>query len=245
MSSVLNCSLPRSSMSTSPVIRSPFFNTSTSVLAANAGAATSARRAAAIARTAARARLKGKDGTGGVYRLTAVARFAILPRRRAAPRAPPRSDSLHELAQRGGTLAERGGEKRRGGFEHAHGLDVVLLEQSLDAVDRRAKRVRGTGLDVCALLEPAQQVGGDLYEVLRLPGGRVMVALGDVSGKGIPAALFMGIHDDAPPQHGTPVSAARPARSRDQRGRRKHAASSTGFISGDAPPPRPGRPFTA
>ena len=54
-------------------------------------------------------------------------------------------------------------------------------------------RVRGTGLDVHALLEPAQQVGGDLYEVLRLDDGRVMVAVGDVSGKGIPAALFMAV----------------------------------------------------
>ncbi|HXY42314.1 MAG TPA: fused response regulator/phosphatase [Vicinamibacteria bacterium] len=56
-----------------------------------------------------------------------------------------------------------------------------------------ASRVQGTGLDVHALLEPAQQVGGDLYEVLRLADDRVMVALGDVSGKGIPAALFMGV----------------------------------------------------
>jgi len=56
-----------------------------------------------------------------------------------------------------------------------------------------ASRVRGTGLDVHALLEPAQQVGGDLYEVLRLADDRVMVAVGDVSGKGIPAALFMGV----------------------------------------------------
>ena len=39
-----------------------------------------------------------------------------------------------------------------------------------------ASRVRGTGLDVHALLEPAQQVGGDLYEVLRLADDRVMVA---------------------------------------------------------------------
>jgi phosphoserine phosphatase RsbU/P len=54
-------------------------------------------------------------------------------------------------------------------------------------------RTRGTGLDVHALLEPAQQVGGDLYEVLRLDEARVLVALGDVSGKGIPAALFMAV----------------------------------------------------
>jgi phosphoserine phosphatase RsbU/P len=56
-----------------------------------------------------------------------------------------------------------------------------------------ASRVKGTGLDVHAELAPAQQVGGDLYEVLRMADGRVLVALGDVSGKGIPAALFMGV----------------------------------------------------
>ena len=42
-----------------------------------------------------------------------------------------------------------------------------------------------------AVLEPALQVGGDLFEVLRLGPDRVLVAVGDVSGKGIPAALFM------------------------------------------------------
>jgi len=54
-------------------------------------------------------------------------------------------------------------------------------------------RTKGTGLDVHALLDPAQQVGGDLYEVLRLADDRVLVAVGDVSGKGIPAALFMAV----------------------------------------------------
>jgi phosphoserine phosphatase RsbU/P len=54
-------------------------------------------------------------------------------------------------------------------------------------------QVQGTGLDVHAVLEPALQVGGDLFEVLRLGPDRVLVALGDVSGKGIPAALFMAV----------------------------------------------------
>ena len=54
-------------------------------------------------------------------------------------------------------------------------------------------QVEGTGLDVHALLEPAQQVGGDLFEVLRLTDDRVLIAVGDVSGKGIPAALFMAV----------------------------------------------------
>lgn len=51
----------------------------------------------------------------------------------------------------------------------------------------------GTGLDIHALLEPAQQVGGDLYVALRTAADRVFVAVGDVSGKGIPASLFMAV----------------------------------------------------
>ena len=56
-----------------------------------------------------------------------------------------------------------------------------------------AAATRGTGLDVHAIIEPALLVGGDLYEVLRASDDRVVVALGDVSGKGIPAALFMAV----------------------------------------------------
>jgi phosphoserine phosphatase RsbU/P len=51
----------------------------------------------------------------------------------------------------------------------------------------------GSGLDVYAVVEPAREVGGDLYEVLRVSDKRIVVALGDVSGKGIPAALFMAV----------------------------------------------------
>jgi sigma-B regulation protein RsbU (phosphoserine phosphatase) len=51
----------------------------------------------------------------------------------------------------------------------------------------------GTGLEAHALLQPAQQVGGDLYEVLRTPEGNLVLVMGDVSGKGIPAALFMAV----------------------------------------------------
>lgn len=52
---------------------------------------------------------------------------------------------------------------------------------------------KGTGIDVYAVIEPALEVGGDLYEVLRATDRRLVVALGDVSGKGIPAALFMAV----------------------------------------------------
>lgn len=39
--------------------------------------------------------------------------------------------------------------------------------------------------------EPAYQVGGDFYDFIELPDGKLGVALGDVSGKGVSAALYM------------------------------------------------------
>jgi sigma-B regulation protein RsbU (phosphoserine phosphatase) len=44
--------------------------------------------------------------------------------------------------------------------------------------------------DLAARLIPARAVGGDLYDYFRL-GGKLYVLVGDVSGKGVPAALFM------------------------------------------------------
>jgi phosphoserine phosphatase RsbU/P len=47
------------------------------------------------------------------------------------------------------------------------------------------------GLDYCGKCRPALGVGGDYYDFLALPRGRLGIALGDVSGKGIAAALMM------------------------------------------------------
>jgi sigma-B regulation protein RsbU (phosphoserine phosphatase) len=49
----------------------------------------------------------------------------------------------------------------------------------------------GFPLDVFAIMEPAQDVGGDLYDVFRSERGALYFTIGDVSGKGVPAALFM------------------------------------------------------
>ena len=49
------------------------------------------------------------------------------------------------------------------------------------------------GVDFAAECLPAWQVGGDFYDVVSLPGGRVSFVLGDVSGHGISAALLMGL----------------------------------------------------
>lgn len=46
-------------------------------------------------------------------------------------------------------------------------------------------------VDFAAVCEPAWQVGGDFYDIFPADNGRVAVILGDVSGKGVPAALLM------------------------------------------------------
>jgi phosphoserine phosphatase RsbU/P len=46
------------------------------------------------------------------------------------------------------------------------------------------------GWDMAAACEEAASVGGDTYDVIRLDEGRVAVCVGDVAGKGIPAALL-------------------------------------------------------
>ncbi len=47
------------------------------------------------------------------------------------------------------------------------------------------------GVEFGAVLEPAREVGGDLYGVCAAADDRLVVFLGDVSGKGIPASMFM------------------------------------------------------
>ena len=46
---------------------------------------------------------------------------------------------------------------------------------------------------VHAAMTPAQGVGGDFYDYFPLDGGRLGVVIGDVSGKGVPAALLMAV----------------------------------------------------
>lgn len=46
-------------------------------------------------------------------------------------------------------------------------------------------------LEFAARCVPAKHVGGDLYDFVQLAGGKIGIAIGDVSGKGVPAALYM------------------------------------------------------
>ena len=50
-----------------------------------------------------------------------------------------------------------------------------------------------SGVEAFGMTRPANTVGGDFYDVQRLPDGRVLFALGDVAGKGSPASLLMAL----------------------------------------------------
>ncbi len=50
-----------------------------------------------------------------------------------------------------------------------------------------------SGIEAFGMTRPANTVGGDFYDILPLPDGRLLLALGDVAGKGSPAALLMAL----------------------------------------------------
>lgn len=51
----------------------------------------------------------------------------------------------------------------------------------------------GPGFETLGFSRPANTVGGDFYDILPLDDGRVVIAVGDVAGKGSPAALLMAL----------------------------------------------------
>ncbi|HIX73463.1 MAG TPA: SpoIIE family protein phosphatase [Candidatus Parabacteroides intestinipullorum] len=50
-----------------------------------------------------------------------------------------------------------------------------------------------TDLDIYASMTPAKEIGGDFYDFFRLDEDRIGLVIADVSGKGVPAALFMAV----------------------------------------------------
>jgi sigma-B regulation protein RsbU (phosphoserine phosphatase) len=49
----------------------------------------------------------------------------------------------------------------------------------------------GNPLEAAAVLKPARELGGDFYDLFRRADGTAVLLIGDVSDKGVPAALFM------------------------------------------------------
>jgi len=57
----------------------------------------------------------------------------------------------------------------------------------------RPEAIDDARVELAATMEPAQEVGGDLYDFYRLGRDRLFFMLGDVSGKGLSASIFMAV----------------------------------------------------
>ena len=74
---------------------------------------------------------------------------------------------------------------------------LVALQNELDVARRMQQSILPTvfpktpGYEVFGNMESAREVGGDFFDVINLEGGRIGLTIADVSGKGVPAALFM------------------------------------------------------
>jgi len=66
-------------------------------------------------------------------------------------------------------------------------IQMSMLPLIFPAFPRRGE------FDVFAALEPAREVGGDFYDFFLMDDDHYCVCIGDVSGKGVPAALFMAV----------------------------------------------------
>jgi serine phosphatase RsbU (regulator of sigma subunit)/pSer/pThr/pTyr-binding forkhead associated (FHA) protein len=80
---------------------------------------------------------------------------------------------------------------------HESMLERERLDRDLKLAEQVQKRFlpqsvpRIAGFEFFAHYDPAYEVGGDYYDFVQLPGNRCAVAVGDVSGKGVAAALMM------------------------------------------------------
>ena len=88
------------------------------------------------------------------------------------------STRLREAALEKGRLEET--------LKLAHSIQMRMLPQV-------TAPVAGSRFDIAAAIRPAKQVGGDFYDFHATADGKLYFCIGDVSGKGVPAALMMAV----------------------------------------------------
>jgi Stage II sporulation protein E (SpoIIE) len=66
----------------------------------------------------------------------------------------------------------------------ARAVQQVLIPESMPSTP---------GYEIHSVYRPFGELGGDFFQILPQPDGRVIVAIGDVSGKGIPAAMMVSL----------------------------------------------------
>src|SRR4029077_15330997 len=108
------------------------------------------------------------------------------------------AERTRELADKNATL-EQAQAQIKAELEVARALQAAILPATFPG--------RG-GWDGAPRMIPATTMGGDFYDFIELPDGRIGLVIADVSGKGVPAAFFMAVARtnlrDLAPHHADP-----------------------------------------
>lgn len=107
------------------------------------------------------------------------------------PIRPEDRDELWDVAESFNTMAQGLEEARESERERERLEKELQLARQIQARLLPAAAPLVLGLDLAGLSFSAQEVGGDYYDFIPLPDGRVGLVIADVSGKGVPAALLM------------------------------------------------------
>jgi sigma-B regulation protein RsbU (phosphoserine phosphatase) len=78
-------------------------------------------------------------------------------------------------------------EKMESELRIAHDIQMNILPKIFPPFPDRKE------FDIFAFIKPAREVGGDFYDFLAIDDEHILFVIADVSGKGIPAALFMAV----------------------------------------------------
>ncbi|MFA6980292.1 MAG: SpoIIE family protein phosphatase [Ignavibacteriaceae bacterium] len=78
-------------------------------------------------------------------------------------------------------------QKMESELKIAHEIQMGILPKIFPPFPDRSE------FDIYAVIEPAKEVGGDFYDFFLLENSYLYFAIGDVSGKGVPASLFMAV----------------------------------------------------
>jgi len=82
------------------------------------------------------------------------------------------------------TIARRREERWEGALEAARQVQNLLLPEAIPQVE---------GFKVDCIYRPADMVGGDFFQILPTGDGNLLIIVGDVAGKGLPAAMMVSM----------------------------------------------------
>lgn len=101
------------------------------------------------------------------------------------------------------SLAKSLGEQCALALQNAEAVSALLMRNKLEFDLRLASSIQRyllpenlpqtESLEFAVKYLPQQLIGGDFYDFFKLPHGKIGVVIGDVSGKGIPAAILMAL----------------------------------------------------